>query len=400
MKLRRSDALLIVVCLAQFMVILDVSIVNVALPSIQDGLHFSDHRPAVGRQRLHAHVRRLPDARRALRRPARPPPRVPRRHRALRARLARLRARRLRGLLLGARALQGFGGAVISPASLAIITTSFAEGAERNRAARLWGAMGGSAAPRASCSAASSRRPSAGRRSSPSTCRSALAVIVAGRRADPGRRGPPRARHFDVAGAVPDHRRPDRLRLRHRPHRHASAGARRRARAARRRRWSLLALFAWSRAGSPRTPLIPLRPPHAAAARRQPDRRAALRRDLRDVVLRLALPAGSPRLRRARGRARFLPMTLSIFAGRRRRRAGRPARRAADARHSGWRSPPPASCPATVDAGQRLRCRRPARRHADRGRHRLVAGAGDDRRGQACRPSRAGSPRGWSTPRG
>jgi len=42
MRLRRSDALLIVVCLAQFMVILDISIVNVALPSIQKSLNFSD----------------------------------------------------------------------------------------------------------------------------------------------------------------------------------------------------------------------------------------------------------------------------------------------------------------------------------------------------------------------
>src|SRR3954453_20205224 len=40
-KLSSTTALLLVVCLAQFMVILDVSIVNVALPSIHDGLHFS-----------------------------------------------------------------------------------------------------------------------------------------------------------------------------------------------------------------------------------------------------------------------------------------------------------------------------------------------------------------------
>ncbi len=33
---------LAVICVAQFMVILDVSIVNVALPSIQRGLHFSE----------------------------------------------------------------------------------------------------------------------------------------------------------------------------------------------------------------------------------------------------------------------------------------------------------------------------------------------------------------------
>src|SRR3954467_14207835 len=38
---RDSNALLLLVCLAQFMVILDVSIVNVALPAIQDGLGFS-----------------------------------------------------------------------------------------------------------------------------------------------------------------------------------------------------------------------------------------------------------------------------------------------------------------------------------------------------------------------
>src|SRR5947199_10867765 len=38
---RSTNVLLLVVCLAQFMVILDVSIVNVALPSIRAGLHFS-----------------------------------------------------------------------------------------------------------------------------------------------------------------------------------------------------------------------------------------------------------------------------------------------------------------------------------------------------------------------
>src|SRR5947208_5646304 len=37
----KKTALLLVVCLAQFMVLLDVSIVNVALPSIHDGLGFS-----------------------------------------------------------------------------------------------------------------------------------------------------------------------------------------------------------------------------------------------------------------------------------------------------------------------------------------------------------------------
>src|SRR6201984_964934 len=40
-RLSSSNALLMVVCLAQFMVILDVAIVNVALPSMRAGLHFS-----------------------------------------------------------------------------------------------------------------------------------------------------------------------------------------------------------------------------------------------------------------------------------------------------------------------------------------------------------------------
>jgi EmrB/QacA subfamily drug resistance transporter len=47
------------------------------------------------------------------------------------------------GVLVGARALQGLGGAVMAAASLTIITSSFAAGAERNRAIALWGAMNG-----------------------------------------------------------------------------------------------------------------------------------------------------------------------------------------------------------------------------------------------------------------
>src|SRR4051812_47419870 len=48
-----------------------------------------------------------------------------------------------RGLLLSGRVLQGVGGAVLSPATLSIITTAFAEGAARNRALGVWGAMAG-----------------------------------------------------------------------------------------------------------------------------------------------------------------------------------------------------------------------------------------------------------------
>src|SRR5580700_12163525 len=47
------------------------------------------------------------------------------------------------GWLLAARAVQGLGAAIVSPAALSIITTTFAEGAERNRALGIWGAVAG-----------------------------------------------------------------------------------------------------------------------------------------------------------------------------------------------------------------------------------------------------------------
>jgi EmrB/QacA subfamily drug resistance transporter len=46
-------------------------------------------------------------------------------------------------LLIAARAVQGLGGAIIAPASLSILTTTFEEGPARNRAVGIWGAMGG-----------------------------------------------------------------------------------------------------------------------------------------------------------------------------------------------------------------------------------------------------------------
>src|SRR5207244_3878077 len=47
------------------------------------------------------------------------------------------------GMLLVARGAQGLGGAMVSPAALSIILTSFAEGPERNRALAVWGAIAG-----------------------------------------------------------------------------------------------------------------------------------------------------------------------------------------------------------------------------------------------------------------
>ena len=49
-------------------------------------------------------------------------------------------------VLIGSRAVQGLGAAIISPAALSIVTTTFREGAERNKALGIWGALGGSGA--------------------------------------------------------------------------------------------------------------------------------------------------------------------------------------------------------------------------------------------------------------
>jgi EmrB/QacA subfamily drug resistance transporter len=50
------------------------------------------------------------------------------------------------GVLIAGRAVQGLGGAIISPAALSIVSATFTEGAERNKALGIWGALGGSGA--------------------------------------------------------------------------------------------------------------------------------------------------------------------------------------------------------------------------------------------------------------
>src|SRR5215208_5632331 len=138
---------LVLICLAQFMVILDATIVNVALPSIQRDLDMSDANlqwiinsyalvfggflllggragDLLGRKRLFLiglvifTVASLLDGLSVN-----------------------------SGMLIGSRALQGLGAALISPAALSIISTTFSEGAERSRALGVWAAIaiGGSA---------------------------------------------------------------------------------------------------------------------------------------------------------------------------------------------------------------------------------------------------------------
>lgn len=63
--------------------------------------------------------------------------------------------------LISARAVQGLGAAMVAPAALSIITVTFSEGAERNRALGIWGAVAGAGGAAGPCR--HTRRPAADR---------------------------------------------------------------------------------------------------------------------------------------------------------------------------------------------------------------------------------------------
>jgi EmrB/QacA subfamily drug resistance transporter len=129
---------------AQFVVVLDAAIVNVALPSIGRALHFSqDNLSWV----VNAYTLTFGG------------------FLLLGGRMADLIGRRLMFIagiilfalaslaggfaqsdtwLIAARAVQGLGAALVSPAALSLVTTIFAEGADRNKALGVWGAVAGS----------------------------------------------------------------------------------------------------------------------------------------------------------------------------------------------------------------------------------------------------------------
>ncbi|MFZ0043104.1 MAG: MFS transporter, partial [Solirubrobacteraceae bacterium] len=139
---------LVIACLAQFMVVLDATVVNIALPSIQRGLHFSPANlqwivngytlifggflllggraaDLLGRKRLFVAGVILFSA----------------------ASLFNGLAQSS-GMLIVGRGLQGLGGALVSPAALSIITTTFSDTDERTKALGVWSAIaaGGAAA--------------------------------------------------------------------------------------------------------------------------------------------------------------------------------------------------------------------------------------------------------------
>jgi EmrB/QacA subfamily drug resistance transporter len=140
---RRLGLALVVIATAQLMVVLDATIVNVALPHIQQALGFSGsglewvvNAYAVTFGGLLLLGGRAGD--------------ILGRRRVFVFGLLLFSAASLLGgfatsewWLLTARAIQGAGGAVIAPTALALITTNFPEGTERNRAFGVYAAMAG-----------------------------------------------------------------------------------------------------------------------------------------------------------------------------------------------------------------------------------------------------------------
>ena len=140
----RKGLALMLLAAAQFVVVLDASIVNVALPSMGKDLDFSqeDLSWVVNAYTLTFGGFLLLGGRLAD---------LLGRRRVFVAGLILFSAASLAGglaqspeWLVAARAVQGLGAAILSPAALSIITTTFAEGAERNRAMGVWGAVAGS----------------------------------------------------------------------------------------------------------------------------------------------------------------------------------------------------------------------------------------------------------------
>src|SRR5262247_2764150 len=140
---RRGVAILILLCLVQFMDVLDASILNIALPSIKRDLGFTQESlqwivngyilTYGGFLLLGGRVADLLGRRRILVTGL-----VVFAGASLAGGLAHTEA-----LLIGARFVQGMGAAMLSPAALSSLTTIFSKGRERNTALGAWAAVSG-----------------------------------------------------------------------------------------------------------------------------------------------------------------------------------------------------------------------------------------------------------------
>src|SRR5881398_2322588 len=140
---RRKWLALALLSVVQFMVVLDIAIVNVALPSIKVDLGFSQENLqwVISAYALVFGGFLLLGGRAA--------DVLGRRRIFLAGLIVFTVSSLLAGLawseasLIGARAFQGLGAAVITPAALSMVSTTFTEGRERNIALGVWGAVGG-----------------------------------------------------------------------------------------------------------------------------------------------------------------------------------------------------------------------------------------------------------------
>jgi EmrB/QacA subfamily drug resistance transporter len=146
LRTRRGLLVLILLCGVQFLDVVDSSITNVALPSIQRALHFSQQNlqwiasgyllTYGGLLLLGGRLADLLGRRRVLMTGV-----VVFALCSLAAGLAQSQ-----GVLITARVLQGIGAALMAPAALSTLTTTFREGRDRNTALGAWGAISGLAA--------------------------------------------------------------------------------------------------------------------------------------------------------------------------------------------------------------------------------------------------------------
>jgi EmrB/QacA subfamily drug resistance transporter len=141
---RRKSLALAVIVAAQFMVVLDIAIVNVALPDIKGNLHFAQENLqwVISAYAILFGGALLLGGRLAD---------IFGRRRLFMIGLALFSGASLlcglswsEGSLIAFRAVQGLGGALLAPAALSMLMTTFAEGPERNRALGIWGAASGS----------------------------------------------------------------------------------------------------------------------------------------------------------------------------------------------------------------------------------------------------------------
>lgn len=193
---------LVIVCLAQFMVVLDATIVNVALPSIQADLELSPENlqwivnsytlvfggflllggraaDLLGRKRLF--VAGL----------------------AIFSIASLVNAMATTGeMLIIARGFQGLGGALVSPAALSIITTTFDEGPDRTKALSVWGGIAAGGAAFGLLLGGILTETLSWEWNFLINVPIGIATIIAALRLVPESRHEGAERHFDVAGAV------------------------------------------------------------------------------------------------------------------------------------------------------------------------------------------------------